>query len=287
MRVCGWMLAAALVIGAAPGGAMGATELPVGEAMLRFPVPAGYARASVNAPALFEVSAAAMPPERRMVEAFYRAEDLAEMETGKPIPGMYYQVLVLRAQEHLALDPDTWPVHRNAFARQLRAFDAEAEHAAEEAANARMSRALGRGMRVQRREIGAPVIHAEDAASLRFHQVVGSVHEIDGIRTQTRVITVAAYALLANRAVLLHLNGHDEGPGSLERLQAALDAQLDRLQALNPSPLLSSAENEAAADAGSGPGVDEERSRGYGWLLGVLAVLILVVVMRGRSGASD
>lgn len=267
MRVLMGMMLGCALLATADVAEASTTELPIGDGVIRFDVPAGYARATEHASALFQVTAASLPTDRRLVEAFYLVEDLATMETGKPIPGIYYQFQVDTGMEPVRVDEAGWQPRRRALVAALAAFDAEAERREEEAANARMSHAFGRPMSVAREVVAAPVVYYDRSDGVRYHQTVTSQHDIDGVTVQTRVITAVGTVLLSNREVSLHVNGHDTGPESLPAVRAALDGALASLAALNPSPALPPATDAEAARVERGEAGGRGKSRWLFWLV--------------------
>lgn len=276
MRVLMGMMLGCALLATAAATEGSTTELPVGDGVIRFDVPAGYARATEHASALFRVTAASLPTDRRLVESFYLYDDLATMETGKPIPGIYYQFQVDTGMEPLRFDEAGWQPRRRALVAALAAFDAEAERREADAANARMSHAFGRPMTVAREVVAAPVVYYDRPDGVRYHQTVTSQHDIDGITAQTRVVTAVGTVLLANREVSLHVNGHDTGPESLPAVRAALDSALANLVALNPSPTLPPGSGADAAGAARGEAGGRGGSRWLFWLVLAAAGLGLI-----------
>ncbi len=226
------LAAAALLAYSAFASADQAVPLTVGDRQIKVSVPDGYVRTSQTIPALFDITAAALPQSNRLVEYFLSEADFRDMMSGKAgnptRPG--FQVQVMKSVEGIEISAADWQLGRAEIAKTMGLLDANELMKADTAkANERMSEAAGTEVEVSYGEIGKPQVYGNDPNSLRFSMRVPlNVKTATGTE-QSVISCVGAVTVLNGRLVFLYAYGDEK---QLPELRAALDRFVDGSRAL-------------------------------------------------------
>jgi hypothetical protein len=207
----------------------------VGGKDLRFEVPDGYLRMSVDQPTLFEIAKAAAPPTNRVVEGFVSESDAKRMVMGGIAEQPSYQVQALHNAEPLDFSAADWEALRPMLAKTLGELDANAltESNSDDGAAKRLGDALGTKVDLDFGDIGKPVVYQATGDSVRFLLLVPIRIAAGGIERQLVVECAAAALPLAGKVVFLYVyRQHGEGEDS-SAARAALDHFVERAIALN------------------------------------------------------
>lgn len=219
-----------LALAVLPSVARERVTLTVGGAPLQVSMPDGYRATSQDAPSLFSLSAAAMPPGVRLVEALVAEADLKRMVAGGAPQRPYLQVQVPRDAEALRFSAGEWDALRPMLAEQLGAVDLDAlNRDAAVPMNERMSTAAGLPVALKLGELGKPVVYSVADGMVRYALRIPVSGTMAG--TQVDAILACAGAALVLDGRLMMLNAYLRVGDGPDDGVAAVRAFLDEVVA--------------------------------------------------------
>jgi len=197
-----------------------------------------YLRASEQAPALFQTSAAALPPAIRLAEVLLAEGDLKRALVGQDIQQAYVQVQVMRDVEALSFTEAEWDALRPSLAQQLGAVDLnETTQALQDGMGERMGDASGGEVEIRFGEIGKPHVYSQADGVIRFVLRLPVSGRVNG--KEVDLVLDCAGAALVLKGKLLMLNAYLRREGAddgFAGVRAVLDPLVDRARVLNAGP---------------------------------------------------
>jgi len=208
--------------------------LKIGETEVRFAVDDDFVRTSEKLPTTYALTAAALPPGNRLVEAFISEADAKRLVLQQPIQDAMLQVQVLRNAEALDFSAADWAQMQPAVAKSMGAVDLDAAaHALEDDANTRISAAAGAKVAVSFGAIGKPSLYVDHGPALRFVALIPLTMTANGKPEPMLLECAGAITTLKGKLVYLYAyRNHEEGEDTT-MVRAALDRFVEHTLAAN------------------------------------------------------
>ena len=220
-----------------PGMALAETVVPltVGGTEVRIAVDDGYLRTSEHAPEMHAITAAALPPGNRLIEAFMSPQDAKRFLLQQKAQDIYLQVQVLRKAEAHVFSDAEWREGRPLVAQQLGALDMRAILSAQQDdAGKRMSALSGAKVDVRFGDPGKPVLYGSDQDSaLRFVMLTPVTVMVNDKQEQLLLECAGAVVVLNGKLLYLYAYRNHEPGADTTIVRAALDRFVDRALVLN------------------------------------------------------
>ena len=211
-------------------------KLDVGPSSVRYEMPAGYVRASVQAPPLFRYLEAAMPPANRLVEAFYTPTDISSLLTGGGAArDTYFMVQSIRRLEHLSMSVADWRVAMSQATAEMGRLDVNALVASDTARDQRLSEAAGQSVQMEFGQIDTPQLYDEDERGVRFLMFIPVTLNIEGQPLSMSAVCAGAMVLVGDRPLLVYAYRSSSTATDIAAAQRELGTAIDALLALNGS----------------------------------------------------
>jgi len=253
-------------------------KLDVGDASLRYDMPAGYVRASEESPPLFHYLASAMPPANRLVEAFYTPADVRIMLAGGgTAKDTYFMVQAIRSMERETVSTDDWRGILAQATAEMGKVDISAEIANDTARNQRMSEAAGKPVKIEFGEVATPQIYDQTDHAVRFLMFIPVTVDIDGKPLTLSSVCAGAMLLVRNKPLMVYAYRAASTPTDIAAAKRELGIAADSLLALNASS------TEVATSPGAKLGRFEwGRVAMKGIMGGGIGLVIALIAMLGR-----
>ncbi|SOD52867.1 hypothetical protein SAMN06296416_102121 [Pseudoxanthomonas wuyuanensis] len=232
-----WVRGMALLLFFAAGWAAATeVELEVGGTSLRYDMPAGYVRVSEESPALTQYLQAAMPPENRLVEAFYTPADIQTLLAGGgAVKDTYFMVQANRSLESHTVSASDWRSLLVQATAVMDKVDVNAQLAKDGERNQRMSEAAGKPVRMELGKVAAPQVYVQTDNEARFVVFIPLTINVDGEPLTINAVCAGAMVLVANKPLMVYAYRASSTPADIETAKQALGSSVDALLALNGS----------------------------------------------------
>lgn len=222
-----------LALFAVPAHAETTVPLTVGAARIEVAVDDDMLRLSTQAPSVYDVTAAGLPPASRLVDGFISKADAKRALLGQRFEDPFFQIQVLRAMEPLDFTAGDWAQLLPALAKGIGAVDGGVLARDEADFNKRIGDAADKTVVVHFGEVSKPTIYAMSAAGIRFTMLIPMSMQVDGQTTPLTLECATAVVRLRGKAVLMsaYRTHHDGDDASA--VQALIDHFADRALAIN------------------------------------------------------
>ncbi len=209
-------------------------KLHVGASTLRYEMPGGYVRASVEAPPLFQYLEAAMPPANRLVEAFYTPADIQTLLAGGgTAKDTYFMVQAIRSLEAMTVSHDVWQGVLSQATAEMGRLDVNAVVANDTARNQRMSDAAGKSVQMEFGKIATPQVYARDDHGARFLMLIPVTVSFEGQPLNMLGVCAGALVLVGNKPLLVYAYRASSTARDIDAAKRDLGTAVGSLLALN------------------------------------------------------
>jgi len=205
----------------------------VGGTSVRFPVPDGYVRTSVQEPQFFNVASASMTPQTRLIEALVTPDALDPESEVEESPRFMYAVV--RQAEPMTLSAAQWEEGLPIVARTIGGLDlnAVADDLGDGAAE-RMGKAADADVNLEFGEIAKPRVYSQAGGVVRFAVKVPMKLEIEGTQVEQVLDCATAMLVLNGKLVMIAVyTPADAADTQFQRARTLLDELVQRADALN------------------------------------------------------